>query len=119
MPPPRDPAWVGSVEVVVGPFSRFSQLRAFTQALHGLPGIKSVATRQFYRGMAHFWVRYDSPIPLATRLGELSQFKPKVASSGSGQIDVQLDAESAHGDSQVGETARRSEANVLENSADR
>ncbi|HLG72297.1 MAG TPA: GYD domain-containing protein [Chloroflexota bacterium] len=68
----------GSYELTVGRFTRFSELGAFTETLHSLPGVRSVTTKQFIRGMVSLHVSYDSPIPLATRLRDMRQFKPEV-----------------------------------------
>ena len=78
-----------SVELTVGPFSRFSQLAEFLQALSSLTGVEKVETRQFYQGTVQLRVRYSNPIPLATRLQELASFQPQVSRTASG-LEVRL-----------------------------
>jgi len=85
-----EPVPLGSMELVVGPFGRFSQLAAFTQALNGLPGVQSVATRQFYRGKVHFRVRYDGPVPFAAAVGELRAFRPTIVADSPNRLEVRV-----------------------------
>jgi hypothetical protein len=87
---PGEPLPLGSTELVAGPFARFSQLAAFTQALNALPGVQSVATRQFYRGKVHFRVRYDGPIPLTVAIADLSAFHPQIVSDNPGRVEVRV-----------------------------
>jgi len=98
-----------AIELTAGPFARFSQLAEFMQALSALPGIEKVDTRQFYQGTVQLRVRYNSPIPLATRLGELQQFRPAISVTSSGQIEVRLQMlalTSPGGGDQAGEAAQ-------------
>ncbi|MBV8086829.1 MAG: polymer-forming cytoskeletal protein [Chloroflexi bacterium] len=89
-PPERSLGLGGpSVELTVGPFSRFSQLAEFLQALGGLAGVEKVETRQFYRGTVQLRVRYSNPIPLGTRLRDLASFEPHVSQTPSG-LEVRL-----------------------------
>jgi hypothetical protein len=81
---------LGSVELSAGPFRRFSQLAAFTQALNSLPGVQSVATRQFYRGRVHFRIRYDGPVPFATAIGDLSAFHPAIVVDTPNRVEVRV-----------------------------
>jgi len=83
----------GSVELIAGPFGRFSQLAAFTQALNSLPGVQSVATRQFYRGRVHFRIRYDGPVPFATAIGDLSGFNPVIVVDTPSRVEVRVAAD--------------------------
>lgn len=78
----------GSVDLLVGTFTRFSDLSAFSRTLSDLPGVLAVVTRHFYRGMVTIRVRYESPIPLLTRLQGLTQFKPLVRELGPAQFEV-------------------------------
>ena len=81
---------MGSYDLVVGPFTRFTALVGFTNRLRTLPGIESVATRYFAKSMAHLRVRYDDPIELSTRIAEMTEFTPRVKRVSAGRFDVQI-----------------------------
>jgi len=78
----------GSYELVAGRFTHFSDLGAFSETLQALPGVRSMSTQQFVRGMVSLRVHYDNPIPLLTRLRELQQFRPDVREIGPSQIEM-------------------------------
>ena len=80
----------GGIQLIAGPFGRFSQLATFTQQLRGLPGVNSLDTRQFLKGTVHLRLRYDDPIPLAVRLAELSEGAPTVVSATAGRIELRV-----------------------------
>ena len=80
----------GGLELVVGPFSRFTDLAGFTRRLRELPGIQAVDTRHFFKGTVSLRVRYEDAVPLATRLAELEEFEPHVASATPSRIEVRL-----------------------------
>ncbi|MBI3980284.1 MAG: hypothetical protein HY331_19080 [Chloroflexi bacterium] len=102
-------AIVGGIELVVGPFSRFSQLGDFLRALRALPGVESVMTRQFHRGILRLRVRYDNPIALATRLLDLSAFAPRIVSAGAARIELHVQC-LLEDESSRAETAARASA---------
>lgn len=81
---------IGGVELVVGSFTSFSKLAAFTRALQGLQGIDTVTTRQFYKNVVQLRVRYDGDVPLVTRLKELSDFAPVVVSASPTRIELRI-----------------------------
>jgi hypothetical protein len=83
-----------SVEVVAGPFGRFSQLASFTQALSGVAGVSSVTTRQLYKGQVRLRLRYDGVVPLATRIAELHQFQPEILSAGPTRLELRVTVDS-------------------------
>lgn len=68
----------GSYELLAGRFARYSELGPFVEAVHALPGALSVSVKLFKRGMVLLHVNYESPIPFATRLRDMHQFKPEV-----------------------------------------
>lgn len=80
----------GGLELVVGPFTRFTDLARFTRSLRELPGIQAVDTRHFFKGTVSLRVRYEDAIPLATRLVELESFEPHIASATPSRIEVRL-----------------------------
>lgn len=83
----------GAVELVVGPFRRFSQLALFTQALGALPGMQSVATRQFIKGTVHFHVAYMDPLPLVNRLVQMPEFQCEVIGSSPTRVELLVGVE--------------------------
>lgn len=83
-------ARIGGVELVVGRFTSFSKLAAFTRALQALEGIDTVTTRQFYKNVVQLRVRYDGDVPLVTRLKELTDFAPVVVSASPTRIELRI-----------------------------
>jgi hypothetical protein len=77
-------------DVAVGRFTRFSELAAFTETLQGLPGIQSIVTRQFLRGIVSLRLQYTDQIPLSTRLSDMNQFKPVVRALGQNRLEMIL-----------------------------
>lgn len=81
----------GSIDLAVGPITRFTQLAGFTRALRSLPGVADVATRQFYRQTALLRIRYDDPMPLQTRLQDLGgDFNPQVTAASPTRIELRI-----------------------------
>lgn len=80
----------GSVEIVVGPFHQLSQLARFSRALRTLRGVGSVETRQFFNGRVHLRLRYDDPVPLATRIHDLSDFSLDVVNETPRRIEMRV-----------------------------
>lgn len=80
------------VEVVIGPFVRFSELGRFLRDLRAIAGVASVDTRRFVLGMVHLRVRYHDPVPLATRLADMREFSPTIVSSAPERIEVRIKA---------------------------
>jgi vacuolar-type H+-ATPase subunit H len=80
----------GGVDLIVGPFARFSQLAAFTRGVRGLAGVISLDTREFLKGTVHLRLRYDDAIPLSVRLSELSEFRPVVLEASSGRVELRV-----------------------------
>lgn len=80
----------GGMDVVVGPFARFSRLAEFIRALRALSGVRSVEARQFFNGTVQLRVRYDGMVPLATRLAELREFAPSAISATSTGVMMRL-----------------------------
>ena len=80
----------GGVDLVAGPFARFSQLASFTRSVRALSGVLSVDTRQFFKGSVHLRLRYDDPIPLAVRLAELTEFAPSIVAAANGRVELRV-----------------------------
>jgi hypothetical protein len=79
-----------TVNVVVGPFTRFSELARFRQALGGLPGVRCLRQRQLVQGVAQFYVQHDDPAALAARLEALRDFRSVVRAPSPTRIEVWL-----------------------------
>jgi hypothetical protein len=98
-------AMIGGVELLVGPFTKFTDLASLMSALRALPGVRSVATQRFVKGIAHLRLRYEDPVPLAARLKGLRAFGPRIVACGPARIEmrVQLDAGPAASGERSGE----------------
>jgi hypothetical protein len=80
----------GGVDLIAGPFARFSELAAFTRAVRGLQGITSLDTREFLKGTVHLRLRYEDPIQLSVRLTELTEFRPSIIQATPGRIELRV-----------------------------
>ena len=91
----------GGVDLIAGPFVRFSELAAFTRAVRGLQGITSLDTREFLKGTVHLRLRYDDPIRLSVRLTELSEFRPSIIQATPRRVELRVNL--VDPDVQIGE----------------
>jgi hypothetical protein len=80
----------GGVDLIAGPFARFSELAAFTRAVRGLQGITSLDTREFLKGTVHLRLRYEDPIQLSVRLTELTEFRPSIIQAAPSRVELRV-----------------------------
>jgi hypothetical protein len=80
----------GGVDLIAGPFARFSELAAFTRAVRGLPGITSLDTREFLKGTVHLRLRYEDPIQLSVRVTELVEFRPSIIQATPSRVELRV-----------------------------
>jgi hypothetical protein len=80
----------GGVDLIAGPFARFSELAAFTRAVRTLQGITSLDTREFLKGTVHLRLRYEDPIQLSVRLTELTEFRPSIIQASASRIELRV-----------------------------
>jgi hypothetical protein len=88
--PPSLASIDGGVDLIAGPFARFSELAAFTRAVRGLQGITSLDTREFLKGTVHLRLRYEDPIQLSVRLTELSEFRPFITQVTPSRVELRV-----------------------------
>jgi hypothetical protein len=80
----------GGVDLIAGPFARFSQLASFSRSVRELPGVISLDTRQFLKGAVYLRLRYEDPIPLSVRLAELSEFRPTIIEASPTRVELRV-----------------------------
>ena len=80
----------GGVDLVAGPFTRFSQLASFTRRVRDLPGVSTLDARQFLKGTVHLRLRYADPIPLSVRLAQLDEFAPTVLTDAPHRVELRV-----------------------------
>jgi hypothetical protein len=80
----------GTYEVLISPFTKFSQVGAFTRAVAAIPGVRRAQTRQFFKGTLHLKILYEGDVPLAERLTELASFQPRIAATNGNRVEVRV-----------------------------